>query len=274
MHWFGGFRRRWIWELGGKASLKTPTKVCNPPSPDGPSQFPLLPSGHLHKYAFHRPSIMSGQLILSLIIPWETTVWKLSVQFFANEIGLHLCVCMLNLSSLFQSVIVTLWQGYLCCICICVCVSFTRVHCFSVWQGYLCCTCICICIHICISICICVCVLLEFIVSVCDRGIYYPALSRPLSSGDYHSPPPHPVIIIISSIIIVIVVVVVFTDRRDDTFLTSQVRGKTFQPSNLPTFQLSKLLPFRPSNLPTFSKSVWIQYNPLNMESVKKQEKR
>ena len=208
MHWFGGFRRRWIWELGGKASLKTPTKVCNPPSPDGPSQFPLLPSGHLHKYAFHRPSIMSGQLILSLIIPWETTVWKLSVQFFANEIGLHLCVCILNLSSLFQSVIVTLWQGYLCCICICVCV------------------------------------LLEFIVSVCDRGIYYPALSRPLSSGDYHSPPPHPVIIIISSIIIVIVVVVVFTDRRDDTFLTSQVRGKTFQPSNLPTFQLS--------NLPTF----------------------
>ena len=135
MHWFGGFRRRWIWELGGKASLKTPTKVCNPPSPDGPSQFPLLPSGHLHKYAFHRPSIMSGQLILSLIIPWETTVWKLSVQFFANEIGLHLCVCILNLSSLFQSVIVTLWQGYLCCICICVCV------------------------------------LLEFIVSVCDRGI-------------------------------------------------------------------------------------------------------
>ena len=137
MHWFGGFRRRWIWELGGKASLKTPTKVCNPPSPDGPSQFPLLPSGHLHKYAFHRPSIMSGQLILSLIIPWETTVWKLSVQFFANEIGLHLCVCILNLSSLFQSVIVTLWQGYLCCICICVCVCFTWVHCFSVWQGYL-----------------------------------------------------------------------------------------------------------------------------------------
>ena len=83
MHWFGGFRRRWIWELGGKASLKTPTKVCNPPSPDGPSQFPLLPSGHLHKYAFHRPSVISGQLsILSLIIPWETTVWKLEVQFF------------------------------------------------------------------------------------------------------------------------------------------------------------------------------------------------
>ena len=87
-------------------------------------------------------------------------------------------------------------------------------------------------------LCLCVCVLLEFIVSECDRGIYYPTLSRPLSSGDYHSPPPHPVIIIISSIIIVIVVVVVFTDRRDDTFLTltSQVGGKTFQPSNLPTF--------------------------------------
>ena len=33
-------RRRWIWELGGKASLKTPTKVCNHPGQMVPHNFP------------------------------------------------------------------------------------------------------------------------------------------------------------------------------------------------------------------------------------------